>query len=105
MNDTHWAAACTIGARLNFFGGEYFLPSASIVHGRKSASSATSGRMRTTLPSFTRCSSSADTFRAYIWLAWYGTIDGTFTGPITATPASVTVSPARVSSQFGGYAV
>ena len=40
------------------------------------------------------------TFLAYIWLAWYGTVDGRLVGPRIVTPCATTISSALVSSQL-----
>ena len=60
-----------------------------------------SSRSNASAPSFARCSSSVETFFAYICEAWYGTVDGRFVGPRTVTPlGDTTASPPFVSSQL-----
>src|SRR6266508_3540869 len=51
-------------------------------------------------PSGARCCSSAETFRAYSWLAWKGIVEATFVSPTTVTPSRSTISPGSVTSQL-----
>src|ERR1019366_7821225 len=57
-------------------------------------------RLSCSLPSFTMYARNVVTLRAYIWLAWYGTLLARLMAPILVTPCSFTVSPVRVSSQL-----
>src|SRR5437773_1258611 len=59
-----------------------------------------SSKSTTSLPSRATCNRKLETFLAYIWLAWYGSVLGRFTGPRIRTPLRLTSVPASASSQF-----
>src|SRR5436309_4053929 len=59
-----------------------------------------SSKSTTSLPSRVTCNRKLEMFRAYIWLAWYGSVLGRLTGPRIRTPFRFTSVPATASSQF-----
>src|SRR5882672_8791983 len=59
-----------------------------------------SSKSRRSLPSWTMWPRNADTFFAYIWLAWSGTVLARFSGPRIDTPSRTISEPGCVSSQL-----
>ena len=57
-------------------------------------------RFSCSLPSFTMYSRNVVRLRAYIWLAWYGTLLARLMAPMIVTPCASTVFPVCVSSQL-----